>query len=557
MKNKLILFVVISIVVSVSCSSQTSEEEVRENNYKGCITIPLTCKPTCEEYVAEKLKSYAPVELKCDLSHLTSHERKMIDIFRQVGDIIDDIYWKQTFGQKDLFLNSFTDENAKKYAMINYGPWDRLNDNVSFVDSIFSKPTGANFYPPDMTKDEFTAYTNPDKTSGYTILRRDKDGKLKCIWYHDIYKSELTKIAKLLREAAKYSDNVDFSNYLKLRADALLTSNYQPSDYAWMKVKDSNVDIVVGPIENYEDGLFGYKCSFEMFILVKDVEWSAKLSKFVAMLPELQAGLPVDAEYKKEVPGTKSDINVYDAISYRGDCNAGGKTIAINLPNDEEVQLAYGSRKFQLENSMKAKFDKIMVPIAQQVIDESQLSHLTFDAFFENTTFHEVAHGLGIKNTIDGKYTVREALKEQYSTIEESKADILGLYLVSKLYEKGEITSGELMDNYVTFLAGIFRSCRFGAAEAHGKANMLRFNYFEKTGAFYRNPQTGKYLINFDKMYSAMIGSIQQILTIQGDGNYDAAKKLVETDGVISPILQKDIDRINDANIPIDIIFIQ
>ena len=322
-----------------------------------------------------------------------------------------------------------------------------------------------------------------------------------------------------------------------------------------MKVKDSRLDLVVGPIENYEDELYGYKCAFESFILVKDAEWSKNLSKYVTMLPELQKGLPVPDKYKKEVPGTDSDINVYDVLLYSGDCNAGGKTIAINLPNDEEVHLTCGSRKLQLKNTMKAKFDNIVVPIAEVVIDESQLSHVKFDAFFENVTFHEVGHGLGIKNTIDGSSTVREALKEQYSAIEEAKADIMGLYLVAKLYEKGEISSGELMDNFVTFTAGIFRSCRFGASDAHGKANMLEFNFFEDAGAFTRNPETGRYTVNFDKMYDAMIASVEQILTTQGNGSYETAKKLVETQGVIRPQLQADLDRINASGIPVDIVF--
>ncbi|MBR6490808.1 MAG: Zn-dependent hydrolase, partial [Bacteroidales bacterium] len=284
-------------------------------------------------------------------------------------------------------------------------------------------------------------------------------------------------------------------------------------------------------------------------------EWSKNLSKFVTMLPELQKGLPVPDKYKKEVPGTDSDINVYDVLLYSGDCNAGGKTIAINLPNDEEVQLTCGSRKLQLKNTMKAKFDNIVVPIAGLVIDESQLSHVKFDAFFENVTFHEVGHGLGIKNTVNGSSTVREALKEQYSAIEEAKADIMGLYLVAKLYEKGEISSGELMDNFVTFTAGIFRSCRFGASDAHGKANMLIFNFFEDAGAFTRNPETGKYTVNFDKTYDAMIALVEQIITLQGDGSYEAAKKLVETQGVIRPQLQADLDRINASGIPVDIVF--
>ncbi|MBR5651940.1 MAG: Zn-dependent hydrolase [Bacteroidales bacterium] len=555
MKIKTVLIIISTVICTVSCNNGTKDEEAIENSYNGCFNVPQVSNPVDKNYVSDKLTTFKEVKLESDMEGLTDNDKKMIEIFRQVGEIIDGLYWKQAIGQRDRFLESIKDENTRKYAMMNYGPWDRLNNNIPFIEGVGEKPAGANFYPTDMTKEEFARLDDSSKTSGYTIIRRDKNGKLRSIWYHDIYKSELTKIADLLKEAAEYSDDANFKEYLKLRANSLLTSDYQKSDFAWMKVRDSRLDLVVGPIENYEDELYGYKCAFESFILVKDAEWSKNLSKFVTMLPELQKGLPVPDKYKKEVPGTDSDINVYDVLLYSGDCNAGGKTIAINLPNDEEVQLTCGSRKLQLKNTMKAKFDNIVVPIAGLVIDESQLSHVKFDAFFENVTFHEVGHGLGIKNTVNGSSTVREALKEQYSAIEEAKADIMGLYLVAKLYEKGEISSGELMDNFVTFTAGIFRSCRFGASDAHGKANMLIFNFFEDAGAFTRNPETGKYTVNFDKTYDAMIALVEQIITLQGDGSYEAAKKLVETQGVIRPQLQADLDRINASGIPVDIVF--
>jgi hypothetical protein len=241
-------------------------------------------------------------------------------------------------------------------------------------------------------------------------------------------------------------------------------------------------------------------------------------------------------------------------VFYAGDCNAGSKTIAINLPNDEEVQLQKGSRKLQLKNAMQAKFDKILVPISELLITESQRKHITFNAFFENTMFHEVAHAMGVKNTINGKGPARTALKEAYSSIEEGKADIMGLYLVTKLYEMGELTEGEVMDNFVTFFAGIFRSSRFGAASAHGKANMMRFNFFEQEGAFTRDEQ-GLYTVNFDKAQAAMIKLVEKIITIQGNGDYEAAKKWVEEEGVVKPQLRADLDRINAADIPVDIVF--
>ena len=504
--------------------------------------------------IKTKVERYKPVTLSADLSYLSESEKAVFRLLVDVARIMDDLYWMQNYGDKDTLLNKLTNEYEKKYAIINYGPWDDLDGLKPFIKGVGQKPAGANFYPADMTKEEFEKFSSPEKTSPYSIIRRNKNGNLLNIMYSQAFKEKLDEAAMLLRKAADISEDKDFAKYLRLRADALQTDKYQESDIAWMDVKSSNLDFVVGPIENYTDGLFGYKTAFESYLLVKDLEWTKRLTKYIALLPELQKGLPVDDKYKSEVPGSGSDLNVYDALYYAGDCNAGSKTIAINLPNDEEVQLLKGSRRLQLKNIMKAKFDNIVKPIAELLISPEQRKYVKFDPFFENTTFHEVAHGLGIKNTINGKGTVREALKEQYSGIEEGKADILGLYIVTKLYENGELSTGELMDNYVTFLAGIFRSSRFGVASAHGKANIMRFYFFEKMGAFVRHDD-GTYSVNFDKMKDAVTASVQQILVLQGDGDYNLAKKLIETDGVIGTELQKDLDRINMANIPVDIVF--
>jgi hypothetical protein len=322
-------------------------------------------------------------------------------------------------------------------------------------------------------------------------------------------------------------------------------------------MKTNSVELVIGPIETYEDQLLGYRAAYESYVLIKDKAWSEKLAKFAAFLPELQRGLPVEDKYKQEEPGTDSDLNAYDVVYYAGHSNAGSKTIAINLPNDEEVQLAKGTRRLQLKNAMRAKFDHILMPIANQLIAEDQRQFIQFDAFFANTMFHEVAHGLGIKNTINDKGTVRSSLQETASALEEGKADILGLYMISKLYESGDLTEGKLMDNYVTFLAGIFRSVRFGASSAHGKANMVRFNFFKEQGAFSRNEKTGLYRVNFDAMTVAMNELSKLILTIQGNGDYQGSLDLLNNKGIISEQLANDLARLEKAKIPVDIVFNQ
>jgi hypothetical protein len=326
---------------------------------------------------------------------------------------------------------------------------------------------------------------------------------------------------------------------------------------AWMDMKDNPVELVIGPIETYEDQLFGYRAAYEAYVLIKDLAWSERLARFAQYLPELQAGLPVSDAYKQETPGSDADLNAYDVIYYAGHCNAGSKTIAINLPNDEEVQLAKGTRRLQLKNAMLAKYNQILVPLAEVLIAADQRQHITFESFFGNTMFHEVAHGLGIKNTLDGANTVRQALKEHASALEEGKADVLGLYMVQRLREKGEISEGEAMDDYVTFLAGIFRSIRFGATSAHGRANMIRFNFFERAGAFSRDDKTGTYRVNREAFEQAVQDLSARLLTLQGDGDYAAVDAFVSEMGNVSPALQADLDRLAAAAIPVDIVFEQ
>ena len=397
--------------------------------------------------IAAKVASYAEVPLTADLSHLGEGDRKAIDLLLQAGAIIDNLFWKQVWGDKQALLAGIEDPATRRFVEINYGPWDRLDNDAPFVAGIGPRPAGARFYPEDMTKEEFEAADLPGKDSLYTLIQRDGAGKLVVVPDHDAYKAEM--------------------------------------------------------------------------------------------------------------PGTDADLNAYFALYYGGDANSGAKTIAINLPNDEEVQLAKGSRRLQLENTMRSKFDAILVPIADELIAQDQRQHITFDAFFENVMFHEVAHGLGIKNTLDGKGTVREALTDLASGYEEGKADILGLYMIGKLGEMGELDAAKRRDNYVTFLAGIFRSVRFGASSAHGKANMLAFNYLQNEGAFSRDEATGRYRVDFDRMEKAVNSLSARILTLQGDGDYAGAKKLQDELGNTGAALQADLDRLQARSIPVDIVLKQ
>ena len=504
-----------------------------------------------------RLSIYHGVDLTSDLSHLSDNQHKMLSLLIDVSKIMDDLFWKQAFFEdKDAFLSSIDDEDVRHFAAINYGPWDRLNGDTPFISGYDDKVPGAEFYPHDIDKAEFATASFEDKQGLYSMVKRDEAGNLYSVPYSEAFKSELMKASDLLKKASELAEDESFKQYLQLRAEALLSNDYLASDMAWMDMKTNPIELVIGPIESYEDQLFGYRAAFEAYVLIKDLAWSEKLAKYAAFLPELQQGLPVAEAYKAEMPGSDADLNAYDVIYYAGHSNAGSKTIAINLPNDERVQLEKGARRLQLKNAMRAKFDTILVPIADTLIVPEQRKHITFDAFFANTMFHEVAHGLGIKNTLDGSGTVRGALKEHASALEEGKADILGLYMVQSLLEKGEITEGALEDYYVTFMAGIFRSVRFGASSAHGKANMIRFNFFAQQGAFEKT-EDGLYRVNMEKMGAAVEALSELILTLQGDGDYDGVAELVETMGVIKPDLSSDLARLEAASIPVDIHFNQ
>ncbi len=506
--------------------------------------------------IKDRLEKYTNVRLTTDVSQLSTNEKQMIPILIEAAKIMDTLFWYEAYGNQAQLLYRLDNDRASRYAQINYGPWDRLAGNEPFIESIDPKPAGANFYPTDMTKAEFDSVELRDKASLYTFIRRNDEGSLITVPYHEQFTDEVQRASRLLEEAAELAENDDLRRYLQLRARALLNDRYQVSDFAWMDMKNNRLDVVIGPIETYEDQLFGYKAAHEAYVLVKDMAWSERLAKYASVLPDLQEGLPVDDAYKQETPGSDADLNAYDVVYYAGDCNAGSKTIAINLPNDERVQLAKGTRRLQLKNAMQAKFDKILLPISEVLITEGQRKHITFDAFFSNTMFHEVAHGLGIKNTINGKGTVREALKEHASALEEGKADILGLYMIKQLHEQGEL-EGDLHDYYVTFMAGIFRSVRFGASSAHGKANMIRFNFFKEYGAFERDEKDETYRVDFAKLEEAMTALSQKILTLQGDGDYPGVAQLVAEKGVIGTQLQADLDRLDKNDIPVDIIFEQ
>jgi hypothetical protein len=542
---------VATIALFAGCATQTSST-----------VAPITPSSTMSPTPAQRLARYTTVKLVADESKLTPKELQTLPLLVDAARAMNDIYWVEAYGNRDSLTSGITDPVVRQLVEINFGPWDRLDNNAPFVAGVGPKPDGANYYPRDMTKAEFEAAVAAggpradSLKSLYTMVRRDASGKLYAIPFHEFFAAQNQVAASKLRQAAALAEDPGLRNYLTLRADALLTDNYQPSDFAWMDMKNNTLDIVIGPIETYEDALFGYKASHEGVVLVKDREWSDRLAKYVTLLPALQRGIPVADEYKRETPGGASDLNAYDVVYVAGNANTGAKTIAINLPNDEEVQLKKGARRIQLKNAVRAKFDRILIPIAQELIVPDQLHNVTFDAFFGNVMFHEVSHGLGIKNTINGKGLVRTALKDRYSSLEEGKADILAMYMIRALNAAGLSASTNIEDNYVTLLASMFRSVRFGATDSHGRANVVAFNFLQKFGAFAREP-SGKYRVDMAKMREGADSLSARILRIQGNGDYEGAGALNAEFGTIEPVLQGDLARLGARNIPVDIIYQQ
>lgn len=538
-------FFLVIIIFITSCSKE-NEEILKEENM-----------------LREKIEKFVPTVIKYDESILTERHRIIVQKLYEASKIIDRIFLDQVYAKNYIIESELKTSKEKRGILayqlfkMNFGPFDRIDHNRSFWGK-HKKPAGANFYPEDITKEEFEKWIkeNPDDekafTSEFTVIRR-KDNNLAAIPYSEYYKEELEKAAQLLEEAADYSQNASLKKYLTLRAKAFRTNDYYESDMAWMDLKDHVIEVVIGPYEVYEDELFNYKASFESFLTIVDPAESKKLERFASYLDKMENNLPIPDEHKNFNRGAESPIVVVQQVFSAGDTKAGVQTLAFNLPNDERVRKAKGSKKVLLKNMHEAKFDKLLKPIAEKVLNEKQLKYVTFDAFFNHTLMHEISHGLGpgfIK--INGSETeVKKELKETYSKIEECKADLLGMFNNIFMISQGEYPEKTAKEIWVTFLAGIFRSVRFGINEAHGGGNAIIYNYFLENGAYTFNEKTGKVSVNFEKAHEVLKNLSQKILMIQAEGNYNAAKELIAKYGTESPslsILRKKLE-----TLPIDI----
>ncbi|OGB65560.1 MAG: peptidase [Caldithrix sp. RBG_13_44_9] len=487
----------------------------------------------------EQLAKFVPTEISYDTSLLTEKETVVLEKLYQAGKIMDEIFLKQVYSRNEEILAELqksraeTDQLRLQLFHIMFGPFNRLDHNNPFYGNG-AKPAGADFYPEDMTKEEFLKWIEnhpEDKesfTSEFTVIRREGD-KLLAIPYSQYFKEELTSAATYLREAANYADNPSLQKYLLSRADAFLSNDYYQSDKDWMDLKDHTIEVVIGPYEVYEDELFNYKASFEAFITLRDPAESHKLARFGGYLLDIERNLPIPEEYKNFKRGSESPIVVAQEVFSAGDTKAGVQTIAFTLPNDERVRAEKGSKKVMLKNVNEAKFNQILLPIAARVLDGSQLQDVTFEAFFNHVLMHEMSHGVGPGFiTVDGEQTeVKKELKETYSTMEECKADILGMYNIIFLMKKGEFPASFENETWSTFLAGIFRSVRFGITEAHGAGCTIIYNYLLEKGGYEYDQAALKVRVNIKKIYPALEELAAKILTIQAEGNYEGAKQII------------------------------
>ncbi len=535
------------------------------------------------ETLEANINKYAPVKLSYDESVISPAERMALIKLVKAADMMDEIFLRQVWAgnvalRADLVHAMATDAENKEllkdlyhFFKINFGPWDRLQEDAPFLGGR-EKPAGAGFYPEDLTVAEMNAHlqAHPEDKEAFegfftTIERRD--GGLVAVPYSEAYKDLLDKAAALLEEAAivltdeRHAKNIKgdtdyttLATYLRGRAAAFKSNDYFQSDMDWMDVKDNIVDVTIGPYEVYEDGLFGYKAAFEAFIAIRYPADSKKLLDLKNYLPSMERNLPIDEQHKNMNRGTESPISVVDVVFAAGDTKAGVQTIAFNLPNDERVREAKGSKKVMLKNLARAKFDKILAPIAEQVLDPAQKDMVNFDTYFNNTLMHELAHGLGPGNITlaDGtETTVGRALKTHYSAIEEAKADITGLYNTGYLVKQGYFPKEAETKAYINFLPGFFRAIRFGATSAHGKANMMEFNYMKQKGAITLDEKTGRYHVNLDKMPVAVRAMTAELLTIQALGDYEKAGAFIAAYGEMPDEVARQLKKLE--SIPTDI----
>ncbi len=498
--------------------------------------------------------NYAVVTIPApDLTGITDNGKEVLRLYRKAADEVDNIYWRQNFGESEPFLNSLKKPSERLYAEINYGPWDRI-DGKPFLPGYGRRPAGARFYPEDMTKNDFFAFDNPDKSSPYTLIVRE-GGALKTVWYHDAYAESIAKIEEYLSRAADVTIKESVRNYLLKMIEGLKTDDYYDSYQAWLEMNDSKMDLVIGPNEPVDDALYGTKASYGAYVLLKNLQRTEELNALSARMPEFQKMLPGDPANLTFVPGHESDIFSCDVLYCGGYPNAGYKVIGINFPYDAKVQKELGTRTIIFDNIIREKFNRTVHPVGAYLLEDVYQPHVDASAFYWLIVFREIAKGLGVKETINGKGTVAEALGTEALALEKAKSNVLGALLCAQEAEAYHISSlFQKEDVLTTFVTNTIRSTRFGAADPTGIANIVVYNYLLESKAIVWNP-SGRYSIDYDKTWQALETLGAKILDIQAHGDIEAAREGLARYAVAGPESQSDKRVLERAGIPVDIRF--
>ncbi len=530
-------------------------------------TISIWAQPAKKTDIplSRRIARFSPTIITGHTNKLTPNDRQALQKIIAAAKLFDPLFLRQAWSGNEGLLKKLEADKTPagrerlRYFLINDGPWSQLDDNSPFLPGVPAKPETAAHYPDGMTKEEFETWAatlspaDKEKATGFFYaIRRDTAGKLKAVPYSEEYRQWLEPAAKLLKEAAALTSNASLKDYLNKRADAFMSNDYYESDVAWMDL-DAPIDVTIGPYETYSDGLFGYKAAFEAYVTLKDEVESQKLKKFSGYLQGLEDALPIEPRFRNPKLGPGSPIRVVNVVFSSGEGNSGVQTAAFNLPNDEKVVTAKGSKRVLLKNTQEAKFAKTLIPISRQVLTAAAQKDLSFEAFFTHVLCHELMHGLGPQEiTVNGEKTsVRLQLKDNYGTLEEAKADISGLWALQQLIDQGVFPRAFEKQMYTTFLASVFRSVRFGINESHGRGIAIQFNYLTDEGAITFDPKTATFSVVPDKIKAAVAKLTREIMTIQATGDYEAAKRMRTNLGVIRPDMQTALNKL-DA-IPVDI----
>jgi len=561
----LVATLVVFAALEIACGNQQSTQPAQSSVEHNATPQDAQATNTAAARDMEaKTARFAPVNLTADISKLPDNEKQALKRLVQASKIIDTLFLRQVWaGNETMLLDLLRDETplgkARLHAfLLNKGPWSRLDENAAFIPGAPSKPPQANFYPVGVTKAEVEAWikTLPDgqrraATGFFTTIRRGQDGRLTAVPYSVEYQGEIAEIARLVGEAASLTTQPTLKAFLEKRAAAFVSNDYYDSDVAWMEL-DASIEPTIGPYEVYEDEWFNYKAAFESFITIRDDVETAKLARFGSELQEIENNLPIDPKFRNPKLGALAPIRVVNTIFSAGDANRGVQTAAFNLPNDERVVREKGSKRVMLKNNQEAKFHMVLEPIAKVALATGDQARVSFDAFFTHVLMHELMHGLGPHNITVGSRatTVRQEFKELYSTIEEAKADISGLFAMQYLVDHGKLDQQYAQSMYVTYLASMFRSIRFGLTEAHGRGVAIQLNYFLDNGGVIVAAD-GTFGVDAAKFRQNVTDLTRDLMTMQAVGDYAAAKQLLDKYANIRPPSQAVFDKLK--TVPVDI----